>query len=74
MTTIRPATPGDAPSMAHVIIAVAACSVIAPDRAEVGALYVRQSHQRSGVGRMLLRAIIDHYGPQVVYTWELTVS
>jgi GNAT superfamily N-acetyltransferase len=43
------------------VVAVAYCSLSAPDRVEVGALYVRQTRQRTGVGRMLLDDIIEFY-------------
>lgn len=43
------------------VVAVAASEVTGPDSAEVGALYVDVTHQRSGVGRRLLRAAMDHY-------------
>jgi GNAT superfamily N-acetyltransferase len=43
------------------VVAVAASTVTDGSCAEVGALYVRATHQRSGIGRKLLGAIIDHY-------------
>jgi len=43
------------------IIAVASAEMSAADCAEVGALYVAIPRQRSGVGRMLLESIIEHY-------------
>jgi GNAT superfamily N-acetyltransferase len=43
------------------VIAVAAGEVTGADFAEVGALYVHVAHQRSGIGRRLLEAMIDHY-------------
>jgi GNAT superfamily N-acetyltransferase len=43
------------------VVAVASSTVTGARRAEVGALYVRVAHQRSGIGRKLLETILDHY-------------
>jgi GNAT superfamily N-acetyltransferase len=43
------------------VVAVAASTVTGASCAEVGALYVKVAHQRSGIGRKLLETIFDHY-------------
>lgn len=43
------------------VVAVAASEVTGPDCAEVGSLYVDVPYQRSGIGRRLVEATIDHY-------------
>jgi len=55
------------------IIAVAASEVTAADFAEVGALYVGVPYQRSGIGRRLLEAMIDHYRSLGISTLRIAV-
>ncbi len=43
------------------VVAVAASKVTGADSAEVTALYVDAAHQRSGVGRRIVEAALDHY-------------
>lgn len=55
------------------VIAVAASEVTAADCAEVGALYVNLPYQRSGIGRRLVEATIDHYRGLGISTLQIAV-
>jgi GNAT superfamily N-acetyltransferase len=55
------------------VIAVAASDVTGADCAEVGSLYVDVSYQRSGIGRRLVEATIDHYRSLGIATPHIAV-
>ncbi len=55
------------------IIAVAASEATGADCAEMGSLYVDFAHQRSGVGRRLLEATIEHYRSTGLSTLRVAV-
>ena len=55
------------------VIAVAASEVTGADCAEVGALYVDVSCQRSGIGRRLVEVTIDHYRSLGIATLHIAV-
>jgi len=54
-------------------IAVAASEITGPDCAEVGSLYVAVPYQRSGIGRRLVEATIDHYRSLGISTLHVAV-
>ena len=51
----------------------AAGAVVEPDCAEVGTLYVAVDHQRAGIGRSLLEALLAHYAAAGVTTLRIAV-
>ena len=55
------------------IVAVAASEVTGADCAEVGALYVDVPYQRTGIGRRLVEAAIDHYRNLGISTLHIAV-
>jgi ribosomal protein S18 acetylase RimI-like enzyme len=55
------------------IVAIAASEVTGADCAELGALYVDVGHQRSGIGRRLLQAALDHYRNAGISTLHVAV-
>jgi GNAT superfamily N-acetyltransferase len=55
------------------VIAIAASEVTGADCAEVGALYVDVPYQRSGIGRRLFDATIDHYRSLGISTLHIAV-
>ena len=55
------------------VIAVAGSEVTAADSAEVGALYVDLPYQRSGIGRRLVEATINHYRGLGISTLQIAV-
>ena len=55
------------------VVAVAASEVTGPGCAEVGALYVDVPYQRSGIGRRLVEAMIDHYRGLGIATLHIAV-
>jgi ribosomal protein S18 acetylase RimI-like enzyme len=55
------------------VVAVAASEVTGAGRAEMGALYVGVPYQRSGIGRRLLEAAIDHYRGLGISTLHIAV-
>ena len=55
------------------VIAVAASEATEASRVEVGSLYVDVAHQRSGTGRRLLEATMDHYRGTGVATLHVAV-
>ena len=55
------------------VVAVAASDVTGADCAEVGTLYVNVPYQRSGIGRRLVAATIDHYRNRGISTLHIAV-
>lgn len=55
------------------IVAVAASEVTEANCAEMGALYVDVRFQRSGIGRRLVEATIDHYQKLGISTLHIAV-
>jgi ribosomal protein S18 acetylase RimI-like enzyme len=55
------------------VVAVEASEVTGADRAEMGALYVGVPYQRSGIGRRLFEAAIDHYRGIGISTLHIAV-
>jgi len=55
------------------VIAVAASEVVGTDTAEVGALYVSNPYQRSGIGRSLVAAVFEHYRNLGISTLNIAV-
>jgi len=55
------------------VVAVAASEVRGADCAEMEALYVSVPYQRSGIGRRLLEAAIDHYRGLGILTLHIAV-
>ena len=57
----------------NAVVAVGAAEVTEANCVEVGALYVDVRHQRSGIGRRLLEAAMDHYRTLGVATLHIAV-
>ena len=55
------------------VIAVAAGEILGGGVAEVGALYVDVPYQRSGTGRRLITAVIDHYRGVAISKLDIAV-